>query len=223
MSVAPHAFNQSGQSNFLNMLVENYRAFSKSTCENILGMAETVRQAEDELSDKNCKEFFNRIGLDRESSTVRKLRKIAERSNRFHPVVDQIPNNWTTLYALAKLPEEHFADLVEHKVLHPFVTMKGITAALDRLHPTEKKPRKEPSRFTIDLSTVEDIEERHRIQLEIHQILVSHGVISFTDQEDASETELTATKTSNQQTTEAKKSSSGKSKKSYPKEDRIPI
>lgn len=178
MSAVAHVFGTSNQSNYLNMLVENYKAFSKGSSENILGLAETVRQAEEELSEKNCKEFFSRIGLDADSSTVRKLRKIAECGTRFQPVVDQIPNNWTTLYALAKLPEEHFGELVQHKILHPFVTMKAITTALNQLHPSEKKPRKVSGRFTVDLSTIDDPEERDRIQTEIRNILIAHGVVS---------------------------------------------
>lgn len=45
MSAISATFGQSVQSNFLNTLADDYKAFSKGTSENILGMASTVRQA----------------------------------------------------------------------------------------------------------------------------------------------------------------------------------
>ena len=104
--------------------VDRYQTFLRKTAEAILGLAETLVQAETELNGVDFLIFCQKVGLVKGSTTYSKLKQIGERSDRFRPFVDRLPNTWTTIYKLAKLQPDQFARVSAS--LTPFITSKEI-------------------------------------------------------------------------------------------------
>lgn len=133
-------------------LVVRYYGFGKASVKGILGLAETVRQAKDELGDKYLATFYERIKVKPDGSTYRKLIKIDSMRTRFEPVLDKLPNNWTTIYELAKLDDHEFRQLVDDDVLHPLVRWQTI---LDRFAKKRSAEDVEaPQRLILDITRV---------------------------------------------------------------------
>ena len=114
------------QSEAVKSLAEQYRKFAKASSENILGLAETVYVANQELNMRYLEEFYREVGLDPKSGTARKLKEIGEKLTRFQPYLEKLPNTWTTIYVLAKMQDHEFQRVVDSGVLHPFATLKAI-------------------------------------------------------------------------------------------------
>ena len=114
------------QSEAVKSLAEQYKKFAKATSENILGLAETVYVANQELNMRYLEEFYREVGLDPKSGTARKLKEIGEKLTRFQPYLEKLPNTWTTIYVLAKMQDHEFQRVAESGVLHPFATLKAI-------------------------------------------------------------------------------------------------
>jgi hypothetical protein len=84
-----------------------------------------VRQL-DELSPGGQKELAQRIGLS--PATLSKFKKIHEARSRFEPMLDLLPHEYTTLYELAKLPDEKFELVVEGARIRPDMTADAVKA-----------------------------------------------------------------------------------------------
>ena len=104
--------------------VDRYQTFLRITAEAILSLAETVVEAETELNGVDFLIFCENVGLVKGSPTYSKLKQIGERSDRFRPFVDRLPNSWTTIYKLAKLQPDQFARV--SATLTPFITSREI-------------------------------------------------------------------------------------------------
>jgi hypothetical protein len=115
----------------LDRLVVQFQTFARKSAENILGMAETLLEAERTLPLQASEQFCLRVGLDRKGSTYRKLRAIGEASVRFKPLVDRLPNHWTTLYPLAKLPGDDFDRVTSDERFNPSMTAGDIRLILN--------------------------------------------------------------------------------------------
>jgi hypothetical protein len=116
----------------INAFVREYKGYTKKSAEGILGLARTIMRVEDELGSLYRKAFYVEVGLDHDPSKLTKLKKIGENLTRFQPYLEDLPNSWTTLYELARLPDEDFGRVAESGMLHPLATMKEIDAALGR-------------------------------------------------------------------------------------------
>jgi hypothetical protein len=112
-------------------LVQRYYSFAKKSAENIIKLAETLVEAKDKLSDTELQKFCNDVGLQYEGSTYKKLMKIGAEASRFEPFVERMPNNWTTLYKLAKLDKGAF-DLVAND--NRFTTTMTASEELHTIH-----------------------------------------------------------------------------------------
>ena len=108
--------------------VDRYQSFLRKTAESILGLADTVQQAEVELNSDDFLSFCGSVGLVKGSSTYSKLKKIAENVERFRPFIGRLPNTWTTIYKLSKLEPDQFARVSSS--LNPFMTSKEIDAEI---------------------------------------------------------------------------------------------
>lgn len=111
--------------------VERYRNHAKRTVESILKLGETVVEAEQQLSRLDIMIFCQEVGIEHNGPTFRKLRKIGEQASRFMPVIDRVPNSWTTVYELAKLENDKFATLIDSQALTATATMKELRAFID--------------------------------------------------------------------------------------------
>ena len=104
--------------------IDRYHTFLRKTAESILGLAETLVQAEAELNAVDFLIFCDNVGIVNPSPTYSKLKLIGENSDRFRPFLDRLPNTWTTIYKLAKLEANQFARISD--CLSPFITSKEI-------------------------------------------------------------------------------------------------
>ena len=108
--------------------VDRYQTFLRKTAEAILGLAETLVEAEKDLNAVDFLIFCENVGLEKGSPTHSKLKQIGTVSARFRPFVDRLPNTWTTIYKLSKLEPDQFARIAE--ALTPFSTSKEIDEQL---------------------------------------------------------------------------------------------
>ena len=109
-------------------LVKRYRTFAKQTAENIIKLAETLVEAKDKLSKDDLQKFCGEVGLQHDGSTYRKLLKIGMEVSRFEPFVAQMPNNWTTVYKLAKLEKDKFDVVANDSRFTPMMTASEVDA-----------------------------------------------------------------------------------------------
>jgi murein tripeptide amidase MpaA len=113
-------------------LAKRYKAAAKKSSGATIEMAETIVLAVHELKGRALEVFYDAIGLDPESSTVRKLIIIGRSSPRLKRHLNRLPNAWTTLYELARLKSDQFETLVASGSLHPLATWDDLKAALGR-------------------------------------------------------------------------------------------
>jgi hypothetical protein len=104
--------------------VDRYQTFLRKTAEAILGLSETLVQAECDLNSVDFLIFCENVGLVKGSPTYSKLKQIGETADRFRPFVNRLPNTWTTIYKLSKLAPDQFASIAGS--LTPFITSKEI-------------------------------------------------------------------------------------------------
>jgi len=111
----------------ISLYVQRFRAFAAKSAESFIRLAETLCEAEHKFTSDDFEVFCSEINLPKNSSTYKKLKKIGEAATRFKLCESKLPNAWTTLYQLSKLPVDDFERLVEDDVLTPFTTSKQIT------------------------------------------------------------------------------------------------
>jgi hypothetical protein len=130
--------------------VERYRGLAKQTAEAIIKLAVTLVEAEKELNGVDFKLFCEEVNVPKSGSVYKKLTKIGNEATRFTPFLDKLPNTWTTIYELAKLPSDKF-DLVAPG-LNPFITAKqiGERAGTKEKH-SDPKATAKPADFKISV------------------------------------------------------------------------
>ncbi len=104
--------------------VDRYRGFLRTTAESILGLAHTLIEAEANLDAVEFSMFLDEVGVQKDGSTYRKLKSIGENVARLNPLVDRLPNTWTTIYKLSRMDVNVFARVSQS--LTPFITAKQI-------------------------------------------------------------------------------------------------
>lgn len=132
--------------------VKKYKSFLKQSGKSFVEQAKTIFEVEAELGQRYVESFYHQVGLDPHGTTVRKFKIIGKHSTRFEPHLDKIPNNWTTLYDLAKLSIDNFNKIVDEGLLTPFVTAKDIRASVRGKPDDRPKSR----RAAVDLSAATD-------------------------------------------------------------------
>jgi len=155
------------QSKFVDTLVKQYKALAKASSENILELAKTIHTVEKELNERYKLEFYSQVGLDAKGSTVRKLKVIGEKSPRFIPYLEKLPNTWTTIYALAKMGDHDFQKVVDAGVMSPFATMKDIEAVVAK--PCSKEPTH--FRISVDVSKVAETAKQREFVRRLKQLV----------------------------------------------------
>jgi hypothetical protein len=110
--------------------VSRYRAFARNTAESIIGLGRTVAEASETLTGAELDIFCTEVGIEPQGSTYRKLRKIGAQADRLSAHMNNLPNSWTTVYALAHMDKDAFDQIVESNLLTPTVSMKEITQVL---------------------------------------------------------------------------------------------
>jgi hypothetical protein len=137
-------------------LVGRYKRFAKESATNLIGLAETLCIADNELSKKELEQFCDEVGVKKDGSTYRKLKKIGENAGRFEPWIEKIPNSWTTVYSLSKLPPDKFDRVTKSDRLSPFMTAKEIPLILEEKPKTKAAYKAD---LSIDLSDLESSDQ----------------------------------------------------------------
>ena len=142
-------------------LVSRYRRFAKASADNIIKMAEVVYEAEQTLDDDDLKRFCKGVGLEHEGSTFRKLKIIGENASRFESCSDRLPNNWTTLYSLARIKPNEFERVVEDERFGPNITAKDVNEILGKGKKSTPAPKAEVSvaaadKFVLDVAGLDE-------------------------------------------------------------------
>ncbi len=103
--------------------VEAFNQFSKKTAESVVGMAETVYKAKNNLIPIQFEQFCEGIRYDKNSPTIRKLEQIGKQAEVLKKHAEHLPNNWTTIYYLAQLSSETLDEMIESGKV--FTAMSG--------------------------------------------------------------------------------------------------
>ncbi len=157
--------------------VKRYQAIAPKSAASIIELGETLSALEQCLGRKHWNEFYARVGLDPDGSTVRKLRVIGRASQQLKRLLPILPNNWTTIYELAKLPYERYIKVVDSGILNPFVTAKEIRQVA---FPSKKTDRKPAFRVSLNLSALTDGEKK-KVVKQLQDVAKLHAVKLETD------------------------------------------
>lgn len=123
--------------------VDQYQGFARKTAQSLIALASTLVEAEAALDPVEFGEFCRLVRIEMGGSTYKKMMIIGRAAPRFEPVMDQLPNAWTTLYELAKLKSEPFDKLVTGKQIHPLMTGREVRSQTDtevRASPAADEP-----------------------------------------------------------------------------------
>lgn len=117
---------------FVDSSVAEFKAYARKTAENILEMGRVVCETKSK-SKENPKDFENfceRIGFKPKSSSIKKLSQIGKSYLVLKSQAQYLPNNWTTLYQIARLTNEQLADFIKQGLIHQNVLGAQIEALL---------------------------------------------------------------------------------------------
>lgn len=145
----------------LDEYVDRYNALLCKSADTFIALGETLYEAKESLSNDDFKLFLEKTGLNNSKSTYSKLIKIGEEAPRLRPYVNNLPQSWTTLYALSKLEADQFEKIAPQ--LNAYSTAKDIA------YLTEAKSEvKEEFSADITISFAElDLETKNRVFSEL--------------------------------------------------------
>lgn len=123
--------------------VDRYNALLCKSADAFISLGETLVEAKEVLNKEEFKLFLEQTGLKSSKATYSKLMKIGENAPRLRPYVNNLPQNWTTIYALSKLEADQFEKVVPQ--LNAYSTGKDVAFL------TEDKTEKKDT-FTADLT-----------------------------------------------------------------------
>jgi hypothetical protein len=112
--------------------VSAYEICIRKTTASILELAECVYRAKELLTAECYEEFCKQINVEKNSSYLKKLNCIAQKAARFKMIENQLPANYTTLYALTKVSDDNFNKMCENNVINPLMTAKQLSSYLDK-------------------------------------------------------------------------------------------
>ena len=147
--------------------VSQYKSFLKQTAKSIIGLGTTIIEADQTLGRKDFDAFLREVNLSKTSSTYSKLTKIGEAAMRFESCIDRLPNSWTTLYTLAKMPREKF-EIIEPQ-LEPMMTALQIRELTEATKASQQSSRSTSIIATIDFTKF-DLSQLPQIMKELADI-----------------------------------------------------
>lgn len=106
--------------------VDRYKGFSRDVAQNVISLAKTLVDAEEKLTPPDFEAFCVGVDIEKGGSQHKKLRTIGKNAWRFQQHLDRLPNNWTTIYMLAKISIDKFDDLVGEGIISPRMKARQI-------------------------------------------------------------------------------------------------
>ena len=116
----------------IQLSVIEFKGYAKKTAENILEMGRVVceTKSQSKESPKDFESFCERIGFKPKSSSIKKLAQIGKSYLALKTQAQYLPNNWTTLYQIARLTNEQLAEFIKQGLIHQNVLGSQIEALL---------------------------------------------------------------------------------------------
>jgi hypothetical protein len=158
----------------VDVYVDRYNTFLCKSADAFIGLGETLVEAKEKLSNEDFTIFLEKTGLNNSKSTYSKLMKIGENAPRLRPYVDNLPQNWTTIYALSKLEANQFEKIVPH--LNAYSTAKDLAVLTEAKVEKKDAPVADLTIFfgDLDLDTkqrafaaIKDLEAQYRFGLKV--------------------------------------------------------
>jgi len=112
--------------NSVSDFVDRFKRVSRHGVENTIRLATILVEAEAGLSTAEFETFCNDVLIKRGKSEHKKFRTIGKNAARFEQHMDKLPNNWTTIYDLAKMDSTQFDKLVAEGRLSPRLKAREI-------------------------------------------------------------------------------------------------
>jgi hypothetical protein len=106
--------------------VNRYKNFANKSAENILEMCKVVYDAGVWFNPIPFREFCEQVGLT-DKGTISKMKRIGSRYATLAPYLHFLPCSWTTLYRIAKLPNEKFIEAIGQGKLTIYTTAQQLT------------------------------------------------------------------------------------------------
>lgn len=168
--------------------VNEFKGYARKTAENILEMGRVVFEAKNKLKANKAEfeAFCAGVGFKSDSSSIKKLAQIGKGYSFMKSQSDYLPNNWTTLYEIARLTEDQLKAFIDQGLIHQNVlgsviknlngSKKGDVADTEEFPASEEKleevPNGTPSglTFTCTLKQVSDVAFKAKLQMLIHNL-----------------------------------------------------
>lgn len=148
--------------------VDRYNALLCKSADTFIALGETLYEAKESLSNDDFTLFLEKTGLNNSKSTYSKLMKIGEEAPRLRPYVNNLPQSWTTLYALSKLEADQFEKIAPQ--LNAYSTAKDIASLTEA-----KIEAKEDFSADVTISFAElDLETKNRVFCELADLQVQY-------------------------------------------------
>jgi hypothetical protein len=111
----------------VGILVKRFAILKKTTALGLIQLGSVVYDAKTSLDGAKLKEFSDRVGLGKDSSTFRKMLEVGRKAERLTAIVEKLPPNWTTLYELATLQDDQFERAAN--IIAPTSTLRELQEA----------------------------------------------------------------------------------------------
>lgn len=111
--------NRTQASSGVEYYVERFKNLRQDSAGSVLDLATTLADAEEKLTKEDFKGFCDRVGVATGKSYHKKLRTIGKNASRLKLHLRLLPHCWTTIYKLAQMDFDKFADFVAAGQLSP--------------------------------------------------------------------------------------------------------
>ena len=107
--------------------VSLFKQGAEKTARATLDMCRVVYEAYRKLNEADFDAFAKAIGYRDNSSTIRKFIAIGKLQPRLEKYADQLPHNWTSIYALTQIPAADFEHMLENG--KSLASLRGVALA----------------------------------------------------------------------------------------------
>ena len=149
---------------------EQFKVQIKKTAEGVLEMARVVYNAK-QLGSADFEVFCHEIGFKSDSSTIRKLKSIGEKSQFLLSCSKSLPTSWTTLYQISRLTNEVIEQKINEGVITPTLDGKGLAARLGLAEPTPPKTVPKGTESTMNFSVDIDLIPSPKLKIKLQYLL----------------------------------------------------
>jgi len=138
----------------INESVDKFNEYAKKTAEGIIKMSRIVYDTKynEHVNRNDFEKFCSKIGYKSTSSSIKKLVVIGKFYNELMANIENLPNNWTTLYEIARLSKDQLDAFIEEGLICKTTKGDEIKRKIqliaeghnDRVEPDLNEERNEP-------------------------------------------------------------------------------